>query len=426
MSSARSLGNVSLSVAIGGLAVTEIALHQGWVMGQSWGVLARAFEAATIGGLADWFAVTALFREVPIPFIRRHTNIIVKNRKRIIDGVADMVQNRWLSPSIIREHLQQFSASRYVLEYIGNDTKSENVLSLFRDFIGQVVRGIDSQEVMDFLDRAIKDQLRDLNFAEPIGSWLGKTIRRGEHHGVWDTLLAAIENAVRGPETREFARRIIVRALEEYKEGGFLRGIAIDAARLLDIVNEEEAVDSFIRKVEEVAHEARGNPGHPLRTRLDGILIEFADNLASGNPDAVSMVEKLRRAILEGSDSQEVLRRALRRLRQTIEEELDSPDSDLDRLIRRIFKERLERFRVDARTRENVDIWIRKVALELVEKRHAAIGNMVRGSLEKLSDRDLIDQIEGKVGEDLQYIRLNGAIVGGLVGAVLAIGKLLK
>jgi len=91
---------------------------QGWLAGTVWIILARSLEAATVGGAADLFAVRALFHEVPLPLIRRHTNIIVANRMRIVSGIVDMVQNRWLSPSVIREHLSHSSASRWVLEYL--------------------------------------------------------------------------------------------------------------------------------------------------------------------------------------------------------------------------------------------------------------------------------------------------------------------
>jgi uncharacterized membrane-anchored protein YjiN (DUF445 family) len=93
--------------------------------------------------------------------------------------------------------------------------------------------------------------------------------------------------------------------------------------------------------------------------------------------------------------------------------------------MRREFQERVELFRADRAAQEKFDDWVRQIALDLVEKRHDRIGEMVRGSLEKLSDLDLVGQIENKVGRDLQYIRLNGAIVGGFAGAVLAILKML-
>src|SRR5512140_1416868 len=152
-----SLGNISLAVAIASLITTDMALRHGVVAGASWQVIRQAFEAATIGGFADWFAVNALFHEVPLPLIRRHTNIIVKNRRRIVEGIADIVQNRWLAPHIIREHLSLFSASRYVLHYLGHEERFDKVLGILRDIIGQVGRGLEAPEFAAFVERVVRD-----------------------------------------------------------------------------------------------------------------------------------------------------------------------------------------------------------------------------------------------------------------------------
>ncbi len=108
-----------------------------------------------------------------------------------------------------------------------------------------------------------------------------------------------------------------------------------------------------------------------------------------------------------------------------MEKEFHEPGSALDDLMRRAVSERLEHFRTDGAAQARVDRWVTIAALDLLEKRHEMIGQMVHGSLDKLSDLDLVGQIEEKVGPDLQYIRLNGAIVGGLAGAALAAIKLL-
>ena len=420
-----SLGNISLTFSIGGLIATELALRHGWVAAPGWKVLLQAFEAATVGGLADWFAVSALFREVPVPLIRRHTNIIIKNRQRIVDGIADMVQNRWLAPKIIREYLVNFSASQYVLDFLANKDHLETVLAMVRDIIQHFARGIDAPEVAGFLERTLKDQLRVLNVAEPLGRWLGQRMRSGDHHGAWDTLLPIMENAVREPEVKAFVQRTIARALDAYKEGRLLKRVVVELARGLNVVNEEEMVASLLSQMEAVLREAQSDPAHPLRARIDGILIEFLDKLVVGDADAVSVIEKLQATLINGTDAREILQRTVRRLSDTIETEFQKSGSDFNNLMRRTFHDRLESFRADTSAREKADRWVTEVALELMEKRHEMIGQMVRGSLEKLSDLDLVGQIEEKVGQDLQYIRLNGAIVGGLAGAVLAIMKLL-
>ena len=420
-----SLGNISLAGAIAGLIATEIALRHGVVAGASWQVVRQAFEAATIGGFADWFAVSALFHEVPLPLIRRHTNIIVKNRRRIVEGIADIVQNRWLAPHIIREHLSLFSASQYVLHYLGQEERFDKLLGIIRGIIGQVGRGLEAPEFAAFVERVVRDQLRDIQFAKPLGGWLGQYLRRGDHHRVWDALLTAVGNAAQRSDLQRLFQAMIGRALDEYQAAGFLKQLGIQMARRLNLVNEEQLAAILISKITEAVREARSDPGHPLRSWVDAIVIEFADKLARGDQDALAIVESVRSALIEAAGSGEILQRALRRLGATIEEGFKNVDSDLNRLLRQELHRRLELFRVNIAAQEQLDGWVKNLALELVEQRHDMIGQMVRGSLEKLSDLDLVRQIETKVGQDLQYIRLNGAIVGGFAGAVLAIIKML-
>src|SRR4051794_23185891 len=109
MPSVKKLGHLSLAIAAGGFVSLELAIHQGWLSGATWRILAGGFEAGTVGALADWYAVTALFRRVPIPILGHHSNIIVRNRQRIIANLASTVENEWLTPEVIGQHLQQFS-----------------------------------------------------------------------------------------------------------------------------------------------------------------------------------------------------------------------------------------------------------------------------------------------------------------------------
>ncbi|MEI8079208.1 MAG: DUF445 family protein, partial [bacterium] len=97
------LGLYSLLVAATGFALLETGITLGFLPGAFWRILTYGFEAATVGALADWFAVSALFHEIPLPFLRRHTNIIAKNRQRITDGVVDMVMTKWLTVEAIQE-----------------------------------------------------------------------------------------------------------------------------------------------------------------------------------------------------------------------------------------------------------------------------------------------------------------------------------
>jgi uncharacterized membrane-anchored protein YjiN (DUF445 family) len=420
-----SLGNISLAVSVGGLVATELALRAGWVAAPGWRILLQTFEAATVGGLADWFAVSALFREVPVPIIRRHTNIIIKNRQRIVAGIADMVQNRWLAPHIIREHLIHFSASQYFLDFFADEKHLESVLAVARDVMRPLARGISADEAAPFLERTLKEGLQNVKIAAPLGRWLGRRLRAGDQHGLWNTLLALAETALQGPEAKAIVEQTIRQAIDSHKTGGRLKRLVIGLTRRLKIVDEEEIVGTVLAKIGAALRAARADPAHPLRTRLDAIALEFADRLAAGDADAAATLERLQAALVDGADLGEMLQRALRWLGDTLEKEFFQPGSAFDDIVRRAVRERLEHFRADGAAQANVDRWVTNAALELLEKRHEMIGQMVRGSLDKLSDLDLVGQIEEKVGPDLQYIRLNGAIVGGLAGAALAAIKLL-
>jgi len=314
--------------------------------------------------------VTALFREVRIPLIRRHTNIVVRNRIRIIDGIADMVQNRWLSPAVVEEHLGRFSASRALQEYLGDHLRQEKLLLVLRDLIGKIVEGMDGPEVAGFLSRTLKDQLEGIDLGTPLGRWMEQVIARRDHDAVWDLLLESLSRSLGDPDVELLFRRFSRQALEAYKETGIHRKVAFHIA------------------------------------------------------EAVSMVETVRARLIENADAAEVIRKILGRFKATVEDQLDRPDSDITSLMRKFLQERLAEFSRDPVAQEKLDSWVRETAVDLVRKRHAYIGEMVRGSLAKLRDIDLVEQIEAKVGPDLQFIRLNGAIVGALVGAFLAVLRL--
>jgi len=401
-----------------------VALHQGWIHGTPWIVAASSFEAGTIGGVADWFAVTALFREVRIPLIRRHTNIVVRNRVRIIDGIADMVQNRWLSPAVVEEHLGRFSASRALQEYLGEGARREKLLVLLRDLFGKIVEGLDGPEVAGFLSRSLQDQVKGIDLGGPLGRWLEQAIGRRDHDAVWDLLLESLDRSLSDPEIEELFRKLSRQALTAYKESGLHRKVVLGIAEAVDLLDDRAVAHALLTNLAGFVHEAKGNPDHPIRRKLDGLFLGFARSLSSGDPEAVSVVETLRNRLVENADTAEIMRAFLTRFKATVTDQLDRSDSDIAALMRRLFQERLAEFAGDPVSRGKLDVWVRETAVELVRKRHAYIGEMVRGSLEKLRDIDLVEQIEAKVGPDLQFIRLNGAIVGALVGAFLAILRL--
>src|SRR5512137_601068 len=186
------LGDLSLITCAGCWITFETLISTGHLHG-GWGMLANAFEAGTVGALADWFAVSALFREIPIPVIRRHTNIIVKNRRRITDGIADMVQNRWLSPTVVREKLVNLKMIVLAMEIMERENRNlkEYVVLLLR----RLVDGLDDEHIVGFLEIAVKDQLSRIDFSRSMGRWMRTALESGYNHEIWDLMFDCLLKA---------------------------------------------------------------------------------------------------------------------------------------------------------------------------------------------------------------------------------------
>src|SRR5690242_18247730 len=156
------VGSVSLVLAVGGTAACHLGLASGPLAEAPWlRVLAAGFEAATVGGVADWFAVTALFRRplgLPIP----HTAIIPTRRAKIIEGIVTMVEEDWLSPEVISVRLARLAPSALVIDWLGDPAHVERVGAPVRDLVRGLARTLTEPGVAGFLDRALRRQLREL------------------------------------------------------------------------------------------------------------------------------------------------------------------------------------------------------------------------------------------------------------------------
>jgi uncharacterized membrane-anchored protein YjiN (DUF445 family) len=423
MTRTRRLGNASLAIVATGAVFTESAIYLGFVGGPLWHVIASGFEAGTVGGLADWFAVSALFREVPIPLIRRHTNIIVKNRVRLTEGAVDLVTRQWLSPEVIKEKLANISFSETILKVLQEPANEEPGVDLIRDILSRMVVNLDKPQVTQFLERLMKEQLERIDLGRPVGRWMADAIREGSHHRLWDIILDAAGKTLNETETRAQVSHRVGEVIHEVKEKDFLKRAFLNIAEFLGILHRDIIVTKIIDKLAELIHQARENPTHPLREKVDALLLDFAKGLSSGDPSVTSIVDGFRAELVNNTETKELIQHALTQLRLKLATQLAHSDSAFMIALTGHLRDILSDLQSDRLSRENIDGWMRETISGLAEKYHHAIGDMIRTSLhpERLDNRGLVRQIEEKVGNDLQYIRLNGAVVGGIAGIVLGL-----
>jgi len=186
------VGTISLLCAVGGMIACRVGLITGPFTGETWlRILAAGFEAATVGALADWFAVTALFRHplgLPIP----HTAIIPTRRVKIIESIANIVEHDWLSPEVIGARLANFAPSELLVDWLRTPGHVERLGAPMRDLLRGLARTLTEPEVAEFTDRALQRQLRELPLDASAGRWVQHALDAGSAAAAFETAATSL------------------------------------------------------------------------------------------------------------------------------------------------------------------------------------------------------------------------------------------
>ena len=409
------VGGVSLLIAVAGAAACHVASMNGPLAAAAWLAFAKAgFEAAMVGGLADWFAVTALFRHplgLPIP----HTAILPTRRDKIVEGIVSMVQDEWLSPEVIGTRLARIAPSEFIVDWLRDAAHVERLGSPLRDVLQGLARTLTEPEMVDFVEHTVRRELRELPLNAAAGHWLTRVADSDSAALAFETLARSLVNLARRPGTAQ--------TLQEWFDRS-ARQLHKDGKRLVPLILRRKIVQ---RKLVEAACDyastelmnAAANVEHPLRGFLFGTLRRFAERLAAGDPGALQQVEQLRAALVESLKAQPLVLDILARLRSQLEHDLGEPGSQLSDLVDHRLRAGILDLLDDPQRRVAFDQWVRGTANDLLRRHHHQIGFTVRENLDALDTGTLVARIEDRVGNDLQFIRLNGAIVGGLIGVLL-------
>lgn len=419
----NNLGSISLLIAFSGLVLFEILIYIHVVTHPGWNIVKAGFEAATIGGVADWFAVRALFHEIPIPFIKKHTNIIVKNRGKLTEGIVDLVTTKWLSPEVITEKLSEVNLAQAILEFLQNPNSQKKSIGFIREIALKLTTELDNPEFVVAIEKMLTDQIQTFDIASPIGTWVEKAVRNGDHNTLWELLLEASEKSINNAETKELVLSKLEEAIKEYGDQGFIKKTTMFLAKKTGGINIESITAELLYKTNEFLVEAKSNPQHPIRVKFDGWILEFAHKLIDGDAESVGIIANVKEGLVDYLKTEHTIQTLLTNWKQAISLQLEHDETKLMQFLITHLNRIVANLQEDQQSQIKINVWITESISELLTKFHNEIGNMVRGSLIKLDNKELVEQIEGKVGSDLQYIRLNGAVVGGLVGILIATVK---
>ena len=399
---ALALGLLLLAAALYALAVHLLPSHPGW------GYLAAFAEAAMVGAIADWFAVTALFRHplgLPIP----HTAIIPRKQARLGRNLADFICTHFLATPQVMAKLEAFDAAARLAGWLRLPANAE---ALGRQLVGVARYGLNAlrdERVRQFIQRSATRRLRELDLAHLAGQLLDMLTYERRHQAMLDELLAQLDALLQDEAVQQ---RIATGLSSEFSALRFrLFGRDIP----LDEKAGQWSADKLVRRVSELIGEISRDPQHELRGKFDACLLRFVARLKD-DPAFRLKGEQIREQLLAHPALSGYLRELWDDLVDWLQADLMDADSTIRRRLVRLCQRLGEALARDAAMRRWINDQLLEVAPRLVERHREDIRRYIAERVERWNSDELVALLEHNVGKDLQYIRINGTLVGGMVG----------
>ena len=368
----------------------------------SWGYVHAFAEAAMVGGLADWFAVTALFRHpsgIPIP----HTAIIPANKDRIADNMAQFLRSNFLIPTVVARRMQNMNIARAAGEFLVQPSQGtqSRIGSGAAELLAGVLESLDPERLGGQVKVGLKAQARKIEISPLLGQMLTTTIADKRH-------LPLIDALVRWSGLTLEDNEDMVREMISERANGIIRWTGLDG-RLSSSV-----LDGLYKLLAEVLVD----PEHPLRDKVEEGLEQLARDLIH-DPQMRAKVERMKNEVLENEAVARWWEGVWERMRAGMIRMARDPDTVLGGQIGSSLAELGEALRDDQRLQTQVNRFARRTAVGVATRYGDQIVQLVSETVRRWDARTLTDRIESAVGRDLQFIRINGTLVGGLVGITI-------
>jgi uncharacterized membrane-anchored protein YjiN (DUF445 family) len=371
----------------------------------AWGYLAAAAEAAMVGALADWFAVVALFRH-PLGLRIPHTAIIAANKNRVGEQLARFLDQHFLTPQHLQQALASWDMADELGRWLSEPAAARRVGAWLQQATPALADALDQPAAHQWMARLAKRLLREADLAMLGGQALGALTEHGHHQQWLNGLLLQLSDWAGQESVQERLTDAIARELTELK---YLKLDQV-AARLAT----RKLVAALTRTLSEVA----ADPEHELRHRFDNTVADSIERLQS-DADWQARVARWRDAWLEQPQWQLPLEAWWRELLETLRREAQNPEGVLvDRLSHAV--QRLgQQLQVDEALREALNRQGRSGLLQVLDSNRATIVSFVAQRVQAWDAQEMSNTLEQNIGRDLQFIRINGTLVGALVGLLL-------
>ena len=371
----------------------------------NWAGWLHAFsEAGMVGALADWFAVVALFRHplgIPIP----HTAIIQNRKDDLGNSMSRFVAEHFLEPEVVRKKLQTVNLAKFAVVWLQSDKGRRSVEDLLGTVLRWALGALNEKRVRLFLSRLSGKQLANIDLAPLLGNTLEWLIRGQRHQQVLTQVLRYTIVVLHD-------NRDAIREKVQQESPWWLPGFVDD-----------QIMQKMLERVEHQLFEMTLNPDHAMREKFN----DWAQNLATDLRDSAHLRrwgEEFKLQLLENDELQDYLYGLWRELASGIETDIEKPDSVIKQRVGEWLESVATELESDPDMQAWINAWLTDAITAVVARNSAQISSLISDTVKSWDSADASRRVELAIGRDLQFIRINGTLVGGLVGILIHAVKL--
>jgi len=363
------------------------------------GYVRATAEAGMVGGVADWFAITALFRHplnLPIP----HTAIIPSRKDRIGRSLGNFVQNNFLSPEVLGEKLRAAQLSRRGAEWLREPEHARAVVRQAAGALRSATAVVRDDDVHALLERSVIEPLKHRPIAPVLADGLALLTVNDRHQQLLDRLVHGMARLV------------------AENDGLIRERIREESPWWVPEFVDDRLHDKIVDGIGRTLYSVSADPAHPLRHQLDGLLTTWIEQLRE-SPEVMARAESIKQQVLDHPTSEQLTESLWRELKKVLDRQVEAAEhgtpGGLERGLSALAAAALE----DGALLAKIDDWIIGAVLRIVEQHRHEAGQLIAHTVSAWDPDETSRRIELQVGRDLQFIRINGTLVGGMVGLLL-------
>lgn len=378
-------------------------------------ILMLSAEAGVVGGLADWYAITVLFRNpfgrLPIPkFLRDHTEIIPRNKARIAESMGRFVQENFLSPQIVQRSLDSTDLSLAAGRWLANPQNNAQVTQVIQQTVPKIFEFVGQEQIAGFIQSNSVQWVKNTQINTLASEMLHAVLDNDFHQDVLQRGLDVVHAWMTShPEqTRELTRNL-------FKEMGMWK--LAKGASWIGIDVQQRSIDSVIGRVEAML----ADPDHAWRLKIENMGHSWMLQLADNDSEASQRLNETKDALLDSPQVLNFISGAVVILCDAIKADLQKPDSGIAENLRIAIQQVGENIISNASVRELLNKRLSGIAVDLSDQYSEKVIRFISERIHEWDSSEMIDKIENEVGGDLHMIRVNGVVVGACIGLVLGI-----